>query len=473
MSNHISLHNQKQLSLFEKKSFRRKSLNYSENLKELLSEDLDFHEKTSNYASHNFHSFPAKFPPQLPKKFILNLTKPGDIVLDPMMGSGTTILEAILNNRNAIGYDIDPLALKLTSVKTTPLNKVELKKIVNRVISDSLDLVKSNKSYLQKYYLDYFDENSRKFIDYWFSEDSILELLALMQNISKIEDGSNQRFFDLLFSAIIITKSGGVSLAFDLGHTRPHRAKVAYGKGGELIFGQKEILSDNPRIKILTKKFKSPIEEFVKKFEQNLSGILSDKNEFVVPQLGFGNAQKLPLLDSSVDLIVTSPPYASNAIDYMRAHKFSLVWSGFSIDELSVKRKSYIGSEDTSQFYFESLPQFTTNIIEEISLLDQRKEKVLKRYYSESHRFLKEMYRVLKPGKAAIVVVGSSVIRGKDIEIQNCLADIGENIGFKVPKIGIRKLDRNRRMMPAGKKHDENSSIQKRMLEEYVIGFLK
>lgn len=65
---------------------------YRGRLIKLLSQDLDFHDKDSNYASHVFHSFPAKFPPQLPRKFIIELTNPGDSVLDPMMGSGTTIV---------------------------------------------------------------------------------------------------------------------------------------------------------------------------------------------------------------------------------------------------------------------------------------------------------------------------------------------------------------------------------------------
>lgn len=86
---------------------------------------------------------------------------------------------------------------------------------------------------------------------------------------------------------------------------------------------------------------------------------------------------------------------------------------------------------------------------------------------------LREMYRVVKPGKAAIVVVGNSMLRGIDTEIPTCLAEIGQSLGFEVPAIGIRHLDRNRRLMPAGAKIDRDSQIQQRMHEEYVIGFYK
>jgi adenine-specific DNA methylase len=57
-----------------------------------------------------------------------------------------------------------------------------------------------------------------------------------------------------------------------------------------------------------------------------------------------GDARSLPLAKRRVDLIVTSPPYA-NAIDYMRAHKFSLYWLGLDYDYLTALRKRYIGAE--------------------------------------------------------------------------------------------------------------------------------
>ena len=95
------------------------------------------------------------------------------------------------------------------------------------------------------------------------------------------------------------------------------------------------------------------------------------------------------------------------------------------------------------------------------------------RYYSEMTRVLKEMFRILKPGKSAIVIVGNTTMKGKDTETGTCLADIGKSIGFEVPKIGIRNLKRDKRMMPAGNELDLDSQIQQRMHQECVIGFYK
>lgn len=446
---------------------------YIEKLLDILSNDLDFHKYSSSYASHNFHSFPAKFPPQLPLQFIIDLTKHTDVVLDPMVGSGTTVLEAFLTGRKGIGFDIDPLAIMISKAKTTPLKKEKLIRYYHDILRNAKNQISQDTKNLDQILINRWDSKTKQFIDYWFAHEIQLELLALILQISKIEDKNIKTFFELALSSIIITKSGGVSLALDLAHTRPHKAKVVFSKNGKILFGEESEKGKHTRLRILTKKLRSPIEEFEKRCIQNIEGLIYENNKLIKPEIKFGNAQKLPLKDKSVDLIVTSPPYASNAIDYMRAHKFSLVWFGCQIDKLSSKRKEYIGGEVVTNIKYEELPDFTSNKVIDISQLDPGRGKVLHRYYSEMTRTLREMYRVLKPGKAAIVVVGNSIMRCKDTETPNCLADIGQNIGFKVPKIGVRKLDRNKRMLPTGIETNTNSQIQQRMYEEYVIGFYK
>ena len=100
----------------------REYLSKREMLATLLGGELNFHGENSGYASHDVHAFAAKFPPQLPRAFIRGLTESDDVVLDPMMGSGTTVVEAFLEGRRGIGLDIDPLALRLARVKTIPVN---------------------------------------------------------------------------------------------------------------------------------------------------------------------------------------------------------------------------------------------------------------------------------------------------------------------------------------------------------------
>ncbi len=446
-------------------------LEYREMLINLLKSDLDFHDQVSNYASHNFHAFPAKFPPQLPRKFIEGLTKPGDVVLDPMMGSGTTVVEALLAGRESIGFDIDPLAVRLSKVKTTWLEIERIKEIGQRIVRQASLTLNDPEMLLDKL-ATRFDAKTREFVDYWFAPATQLELIALVIQIEKLAEPELRDFFSIVLSSIIITKSGGVSLAFDLAHTRPHRAKVVLSKAGEVIVGD-ACSSNSRRVRLLTKTLRSPIEEFEKRLQRNLSGFIQYTPSTIPPRIQYADAQQLPLDDKTVDLIVTSPPYISNAIDYMRAHKFSLVWLGYSIQELGDKRRAYIGGEAVSGARLLDLPDAARQVVRSISQLDIKKAQAVHRYYSEMTLVLKEMFRVLRPGKAAIVVVGTSVIREIDTQIDLCLAEIGKHIGFEVPAIGVRNLDRNRRMLPASAIIDSNSQIQQRMHEEFVIGFYK
>ena len=66
----------------------------------------DFKNFNTQYLTHRFHSYPARFIPQIPYSFIKLFTSEGDTVLDPMCGSGTTCKMAKLNGRKYIGVDI-------------------------------------------------------------------------------------------------------------------------------------------------------------------------------------------------------------------------------------------------------------------------------------------------------------------------------------------------------------------------------
>ncbi|MFT5192703.1 MAG: DNA modification methylase [Verrucomicrobiales bacterium] len=81
-------------------------------------------------------SYRACFKPQLPKFFIDRLTEPGDIVYDPFMGRGTTLVEAALLGRVPMGCDINPLSKILISAR---LDIPDLKDVETRLQSLTLD----------------------------------------------------------------------------------------------------------------------------------------------------------------------------------------------------------------------------------------------------------------------------------------------------------------------------------------------
>lgn len=73
-------------------------------------------------AAHSLHevSYRACFKPQLPRFFISRLTDPGEVVFDPFMGRGTTLLEAALHGRQTLGNDVNPLSRLLLEARLNP-----------------------------------------------------------------------------------------------------------------------------------------------------------------------------------------------------------------------------------------------------------------------------------------------------------------------------------------------------------------
>ncbi len=200
---------------------------------------------------------------------------------------------------------------------------------------------------------------------------------------------------------------------------------------------------------------------------ENVNGVY--RNQAAVIK---GNARNIPLQNETVNLIVTSPPYANNAIDYMRAHKFSLVWLGYSINELKDLRKQYIGAESKININEDPFSKRIKQKIESIAEIKSSKSHAFRRYCYEMLKSINEMYRVLKKESPCIIVVASSKICGIDVETHKCLAYLGKDVGFEVIGIGKRLIDRNRRMMPFSVVKG-NSKIEERMHQEYVLGFWK
>src|SRR6266446_2883833 len=77
--------------------------------------------------THGFYKYPARFSPAFARAAIETFTKPGDLVLDPHVGGGTTLVEARAAGREAIGVDISALAEFVARVKCTVFSEAELK----------------------------------------------------------------------------------------------------------------------------------------------------------------------------------------------------------------------------------------------------------------------------------------------------------------------------------------------------------
>ena len=418
-------------------------------MRRMLRANLDFHGTDGLLAAHGWHPFPAKFPPQLPRFFIKGLTRPGDAVLDPMFGSGTTILEAVRLGRSALGCDIDPLARLIAKAKLAPLNPLDALEVGTAVVAQAKRSLFAQRRALEKALGERFHGKTRAFVDYWFLPQQQLELTALLEAIESRAPRAMRTFLHMVFSSTIIAKSGGTSLARDLAHTRPHR--------------------------VLDKQPKCAFDEFAKRLRTTLSSRApSDApRPAAKAEIRARSADDTGLPSASVDLVVTSPPYANNAIDYMRAHKFSLVWLGWKIEELTNIRARFLGHDAKAEREWPDLPSQCESTIARLAQVDKRKAAALRRYFGEMTEVIAEMRRVLKEGGAAVLVVGASNLRGMDVETHRGLAAIGESLGFHLAHIGARRLDRDKRMMPARWGSKRVSRIEHRMHEEHVIGLVK
>jgi DNA modification methylase len=381
----------------------------------------------------------------MPRYFVEGLSKPGDVILDPMAGSGTTSTEAWLAGRKAISIDLDLLATRICAAKTT----IHAPSIISELGAEILSSARKrsfDSSHLQSVRSSWDNETS-KFVDYWFLPETQSELAALATSIDECTQGQLHILFEVIFSSLIVTKSGGVSMAMDLAHTRPHR--------------------------VATKIPKSPL----KVFEMQLARTIRAYDEIAGVEVGDGivlnaDSRKLPIESNSIDLIVTSPPYA-NALDYMRAHKFALVWFGEKVRNLGTMRSQYIGAEKWEPIQGAKLPHEVMTTISWVYEKDRQKGRVLEKYFGDMTLALKEMHRVLERGRPAIIVVGPSTMRGITIPTHHHLASIADMIGFRVAGMAQRQLDRNRRMLPTSAMKNGHSQIEQRMHEEFIIGLIK
>jgi DNA modification methylase len=76
--------------------------------------------------THNFYRYPARFSPQFAGQVIELFSQPGGLVLDPFMGGGTAVIEALAAGRRIVGNDLNSLAAFIAKVKTTPLRAPEV-----------------------------------------------------------------------------------------------------------------------------------------------------------------------------------------------------------------------------------------------------------------------------------------------------------------------------------------------------------
>jgi len=291
---------------------------------------------STGYATHGLFPYRGKFHPQLIKG-LLNLlkTQPGDVVLDPMCGSGTLNVEASLIGIDSIGIEKSPFCTLMSRVKYEAL------KIDNEIIS-------SLRKNMEENYKSLRSSNG-------FYQDACPNELELEKRITLLA------FLDAM------------------GYAR------RCSKSIDILFPS------------VFKRYVGQIQSFIEE---------RDKLDLKIGNARFdiGDARNLVLADNSIDAIITSPPY-SFAIDYVENDKPQLEYLGYDTNKL---KDDMIGLKGKN-----------------------RKEK-LNNYFEDMNGVLSEMYRVLKPNRYAVMIIGSNDIQTGGIRLETKIEEMGLKHGFSL-----------------------------------------
>lgn len=382
------------------------------------------------------HPFPARMAPELAVQAIEDLSRPANVVLDPMCGSGTVPKLAATTSRRAIACDYDPLAVMMTRTACKPAWVDNLQDRATDVVTQASNASDALPGWITQ------DEETREFVDYWFAPDqqrALSQLARVLAGRPRMDDPLR-----LALSRLIITKEGGASRARDTAHSRPHRVR------------------DHTDFDVLA--------QFVKAAAK-IQTVLEDGRVEHRPSVRRADARQLYFIPpGSVDLVVTSPPYL-NAIDYMRGHRMSLVWLGHQLRDLRQVRGNSIGAErglDSDHKWVRTILDASTDNSTDLASRDRR---MINRFITDMDKLGRSLGRVTRPGGHLVFVVANSQVRGMPVSNAAIATMCAQRHGFRLTDDQSRELPAKHRYLPPPS--SATGSLGTRMKTEHVLTFCR
>lgn len=358
---------------------------------DIANADWAFADDDTGFLTHDVHPYPAKYIPQIPANLIRRLSLPGELVLDPFGGSGTTATEAVRLGRRAISVDANPLATLIGRVKTSGITEEarhRLERLASAVQTYALDTAPAIDSTTVRQWVPEIPN-----LEKWFSPIVVAELACIRRLVAELTEGCSRDIASLALSRIIVRVSNQDSETRYVAKEKnlpPRSAIRAFLDSLQAIQRRVEQFSD---IKTLGE---------ARFFTGDSRHVMADD---IAPE--------------SVGLIVTSPPYP-NATDYHLYHRFRIFWLGYDPRLLG---EVEIGSH----------------------LKHQRKQSGFTEYVDDMVAVLRDCHHVLSAGRYAVFVVGDAVFGGETIDTAAGLAKAASEIGFEHVSTVERPIHATRR----------------------------
>jgi len=253
-------------------------------------------ESTKSY-TQGFHSYPAMMIPQVAHRLIEKYSKEGDVLLDPFCGSGSVLVEAKLTRRYSWGIDLNPLAVLIARVKTTPINPSILYKEY-RGLTDRIRKMRNNEVHTPEFFN----------LHFWFKEHVIKSLARIKTAIDYIEKTEIREFFQVTFSEVVRLSSNSRDGEFKL-----------------YRYPESKLKDYNP----------DPLRLFMEKVEMNITGMENFYKACPIDAwsrvIEADSTKPVEAIEpGSVDIIVTSPPYGDSrtTVAYGQFSRLSSQWLG-------------------------------------------------------------------------------------------------------------------------------------------------
>lgn len=356
------------------------------------------------YASHGYHRYPAKFIPQIVQRLLERYSTPGNTILDPFGGCGTTLVEAKINGHRGISIDINRVAVLITKAKMNSIS-INLLKRRTEVLYGRIDNNKDKTNY-------YREAHPR--LKYWFKWYQYNGLQRIYNCILQERNSKVRNFYLCCFSNIL--KNCSIWYSKSIKPMRDPNKKLV-----------KPLAAFKKHLKYMT----VMNEEFI--------NILEEKETIQNPcKVIKGDARNLSLEDCTIDMIITSPPYVTS-YEYADLHQLSILWFEYTEDLKKIK-KSFVGTSSRMRARKNISSEVAKDTISKLLSKRKRLAKCISNYYVDLEKCLNEMHRVLRPKKNLCLILGDTEYLGIKIPNTEVSIELLESAGFKIQDVIKRRL---------------------------------